>query len=43
MDWTHKKIYLKGRGFGGGSHEKMRRMWLELGIVVVGLPPLGEY
>jgi len=31
---------LKGRGFRGGSDEKLRRMWLEREIVVVGLPPL---
>jgi len=35
-----KKIFLKWWGFRGGSSEKMRRMWLGLGIVVVGLPPL---
>ena len=35
-----KKIILKGRGFRGGSDEKMRRMWFGLGIDVVGLPPL---
>ena len=35
-----KKIILKGRGFRGGSDEKMRRMWLGLEIDVVGLPPL---
>ena len=35
-----KKIILKGRGFRGGSDEKMRRMWLAREIVVVGLPPL---
>ena len=35
----HKKIFLNGRGFRGGLDEKMRRTWLGLGIVVVGLPP----
>ena len=35
-----KKIILKGRGFRGGSDEKMRRMWLGREIVVVGLPPI---
>ena len=35
-----KKIIFKGRGFRCGSDEKMRSMWLGLGIVVVGLPPL---
>jgi len=30
---------LKGRGFRGGSDEKMRRMWFGLEIDVVGLPP----
>ena len=38
-DWTQKKIFLNGRGFRGGLDEKMRRTWLGLGIVVVGLPP----
>ena len=38
-DETLKKIILKGRGFRGGSDEKMRRMWLGLEIDVVGLPP----
>ena len=33
------KIILKGRGFRGGSDEKMRRMWLGREIVVAGLPP----
>ena len=37
-----KKRILKGRGFRGGSDEKMRRMWVGLEIDVVGLPPLGE-
>ena len=32
-------MILKGRGFRGGSDEKMRRMWLGREIVVVGLPP----
>ena len=36
-----KKIILEGRGFRGGSDEKMRRMWLGLEIVVAGLTPLG--
>ncbi len=31
---------MKGRGFRGGSDEKMRTMWLGIEIVVVGLPPL---
>ena len=35
-----KKMILKGRGFQGGSDEKIRRMWLGSEIVVVGLPPL---
>ena len=35
-----KKIFLKRWGFRGGSNEKIRRMWLGLGIVVVGIPPL---
>ena len=35
-----EKIILKGRGFWGGSDEKMRRMWFGLEIDVVGLPPL---
>ena len=35
-----KKIILKGRGFRCGSDEKMMRMWFELEIDVVGLPPL---
>ena len=35
-----KKIIFDGRGFRCGSDEKMRRMWLGLGIVVVGLPAL---
>ena len=33
---------MKGRGFRGGSDEKMRRMWFGLEIDVVGLPPLSE-
>ena len=37
-----KKIILKGRGFRGGSDEKMRRMWFGLEIDVVGLPPLAQ-
>ena len=37
-----KKIILKGRGFRGGSDEKMRRMWFGLEIDVVGLPPLTQ-
>ena len=36
-----KKIILEGRGFRGGSDEKMR-MWLGREIFVVGLPPLKE-
>ena len=39
-DWTHKKIFIKGRGFRGGSDKKMRIMWLRLRFVVVGLPSL---
>ena len=35
-----KKIILKGRGFRGGSDEKMREMWLGREIVVAGLPSL---
>ena len=35
-------IYIEGRGFRGGSDEKMRRMWLGLEIVVAGLPPLAQ-
>jgi len=35
-----EKIILKGRGFRGGSDEKMMRMWLGREIVVVDLPPL---
>ena len=35
-----KKIILKGRGFRGGSDEKMSKMWLGLEIVVADLPPL---
>ena len=34
------QFFFKGRGFRGGSDEKMRKMWLGLGIAVVGLPPL---
>ena len=30
-------MIIKGRGFRGGSDEKMRRMWLGLEIVVAGL------
>ena len=37
-----KKIISKGRGFRGGSDEKMRRMWFGLEIDVVGLPSLLE-
>ena len=33
---------MKGRGFRGGSEEKMRRMWFGLEIDVVGLPPLPD-
>ena len=36
----NRKLILKGRGFQGGSDEKMRRLWLGGEIVVVGLPPL---
>ena len=35
-----QKIIFEGREFRCGSDEKRRRMWLGLGIVVVGLPPL---
>ena len=35
-----KKIIFEGRGFPGGSDEKIRSMWLTLEIVVDGLPPL---
>jgi len=35
-----KRIILKGRGFRGGTDEKMRRMWLGREFVVVGLLPL---
>ena len=38
-----KKIILKGKGFRGGSDEKMRRMWFGLEIDVVGLPPLNMH
>ena len=41
-DRTLKKIILKGRGFRGGSDEKMRRMWFGLDIDVIGLPPLAQ-
>ena len=34
------KIILEGRGFLGGSDDKMRKMWLGQEIVVVGLPLL---
>ena len=34
---------VEGRGFRGGSDEKMRRMWLGLEIDVVGLPPLTQH
>ena len=33
-------MILKGRGFRGGSDEKIMRMWFGLEIDVVGLPPL---
>ena len=33
-----QKIILKGRGFRGGSDEKMRRMWFGLEINVAFLP-----
>ena len=33
-------LIFKGRGLRCGSDEKMRRMWLGIEIVVVGLPPL---
>ena len=33
---------MKGREFRGGSDEKMKKMWLGLGIVEVGLPPLTQ-
>ena len=35
-----KHIIIKGRGFQGGSDEKIRRMWLGREIVVAGLPLL---
>ena len=31
---------MEGRGFRGGSNEKMRKMWLGLEINVAGFPPL---
>ena len=34
-----KNIILEGRGFRGGSDEKMKRMWLRLEIAVAGLLP----
>ena len=37
---TLKHIIIEGRGFQGGSVEKMRGMWLGREIVVAGLPPL---
>ena len=37
-----KHIIIDGRGFRGGSDDKMRRMWLGQEIVVTGLPPLGR-
>ena len=37
---TFKHIVIVGRGFRGGSDEKMRRMWLGLEIFVTGPPPL---
>ena len=39
---TNNTAIDKGRGFRGGSDEKMRRMWFGLEIDVVGLPPLVE-
>ena len=39
-DRTLQFFFLQGRGFRGGSDEKMRRMWLGLGIAVVGLSSL---
>ena len=39
---TLKHIIIEGRGFRGGSDEKMRRMWLGLEIAVAGLSPLIE-
>ena len=38
-----KKYIFEGGGFRFGKDEKMRRMWLGLGVVGVGLPPLSEY
>ena len=35
-----KKYIFEGLGFLCGSDEKMRRMWLGLEYVVIGLPPL---
>ena len=39
---TFKHKIFEGRGFRGGSDEKMRRMWLGREIDVAVLPPLGE-
>ena len=40
----HKYFYQwKRRKFWDGSDEKMRRMWLERGIVVIGLPRFTRY
>ena len=36
----HIKKNFEGRGFRGGSDEKMRRMWLRREIVAFGLPSL---
>ena len=38
---TH--IINEGRGFRGGSDEKMRRMWLGREVVVASLPPLPQW
>jgi len=37
---TFQHIINQGRGFRGGSDEKMRRMWLGREVVVADLPPL---
>ena len=42
LSMTNNTAIDKGRGFRGGSDEKMRRMWFGLEIDVVGLPPLVE-
>jgi len=37
---TFQHIINEGRGFRGGSDEKMRRMWLGREVVAAGLPAL---